>query len=66
MVSTRPTRISTLPLLLPGLIGFEKMPATVKIVIPEGSNWKVATQLKPAADGTWQAPNLDFLMDSPD
>jgi predicted metalloprotease with PDZ domain len=45
--------------------GFEKTPATVKIVIPEGSNWKVATQLKPAPDGTWQAPNLDFLMDSP-
>jgi len=45
--------------------GYEKMPATVKIVVPEGSNWTVATQLKPEPDGTWSAPNMDFLFDSP-
>lgn len=45
--------------------GFEKLPASVKIAIPEGSNWTVATQLKPEADGTWTAPNMDFLFDSP-
>jgi predicted metalloprotease with PDZ domain len=45
--------------------GFEKTPSSVKITVPEGSNWKVATQLKSNPDGTWSAPNLDFLMDSP-
>jgi predicted metalloprotease with PDZ domain len=45
--------------------GFEKTPASVKIDIPDGSKWTVATQLKPNTDGTWSAPNLDFLMDSP-
>ncbi len=45
--------------------GFEKNPASVKIAIPQGSNWTVATQLKPEADGTWTAPNMDFLFDSP-
>jgi predicted metalloprotease with PDZ domain len=45
--------------------GFEKNPDSVKIAIPEGSNWTVATQLKPEADGTWTAPNMDFLFDSP-
>jgi len=45
--------------------GFEKSGASVKIAVPEGSNWTVATQLKPEAVGNWSAPNLDFLMDSP-
>jgi predicted metalloprotease with PDZ domain len=45
--------------------GYEKSPVSVKVSIPEGSNWAVATQLKPEADGTWTAPNLDFLFDSP-
>jgi predicted metalloprotease with PDZ domain len=27
--------------------------------------WKVATQLKLEADGSWSAPNLQYLMDSP-
>jgi predicted metalloprotease with PDZ domain len=45
--------------------GFEKIPASVKIVVPEGSNWRVATQLKPEANDTWTAPNMDFLFDSP-
>jgi predicted metalloprotease with PDZ domain len=45
--------------------GYENRPASVRIDVPEGSNWTVATQLKPQPDGTWAAPNLDFLMDSP-
>ncbi len=45
--------------------GYEKTGAAVKVDAPEGSNWAVATQMKPMADGSWSAPNLDFLMDSP-
>ena len=44
--------------------GFEKSPVSVKFEIPEGSRWKVATQLMPHDDGTWTAPFLDRLMDS--
>jgi predicted metalloprotease with PDZ domain len=44
--------------------GYQKSPVFIKFDIPEGSNWTVATQLKPEADGTWSAPNLDFFMDS--
>jgi predicted metalloprotease with PDZ domain len=45
--------------------GYENSPASVRVTVPEGSNWTVATQLKPDRDGLWSAPNLDFLMDSP-
>jgi predicted metalloprotease with PDZ domain len=45
--------------------GFEKSPVSIKIEIPSGSEWTVATQLPPGAGGTWTAPNLDGLMDSP-
>ncbi len=45
--------------------GLEKAPITVRFVLPEGKNWKVATQLVPQKDGTWFAPNLDRLMDGP-
>ena len=45
--------------------GFEKVPASLKIEIPPGSDWTVATQLAPGADATWTAPNLDALMDAP-
>lgn len=31
----------------------------------QNPRWKVATQLKPEADGSWSAPNLQYLMDSP-
>ena len=33
--------------------------------VPEGSDWKIATQLAPHPDGTWTAPNMDRMMDSP-
>ncbi len=45
--------------------GFENAPALLKFRIPASSNWRVATELTPHADGTWSAPNLEQLMDSP-
>lgn len=46
--------------------GLEDRPAEVKFEIPEGSGWKVATQLAPTADPTiFTAPNFQYLMDSP-
>lgn len=45
--------------------GFEHAPATLKFNLPESKNWQIATQLLPRADGTWGAPNLEWLMDSP-
>ena len=45
--------------------GFEKNPVSIQFRIPEGSGWKVATQLAPHADGAWTAPNMDRMMDSP-
>ncbi len=45
--------------------GFEKTPVSIQFAIPEGSNWKVATQLAPHPDGTWTAPFMDRMMDSP-
>ncbi|WP_375434767.1 M61 family metallopeptidase [uncultured Hymenobacter sp.] len=44
--------------------GLEQRPAEVKFDLPTG--WQVASQLRPdAAKGTWYAPNLQYLMDSP-
>ncbi len=48
--------------------GFEKSPVSLKIEIPQRSDWTVATQLAPAAKPSindWIAPNLDALMDAP-
>lgn len=45
--------------------GFENAPVTLKFNLPQSSNWKIATQLLPHSDGTWGAPNLEWLMDSP-
>ncbi len=44
--------------------GFEKSPVSIKFDVPEGSNWKAATQLIPHDDGTWSAPSMDRMMDS--
>ena len=44
--------------------GFEKNPVAIKIDIPEGSDWKIATQLAPHDDGTWTAPSMDRMMDA--
>jgi len=45
--------------------GMDKVPVTFRFILPEGSKWKVATQLIPAADGTYTSPNVDMMMDSP-
>ena len=45
--------------------GLDYRPVQVQYKIPTGSNWKVATQLKPIDDFTFYAPNLQYLMDSP-
>ncbi len=40
-------------------------PVKVKYNLPQGSNWKVATQMKAMDDGTYYAPNNYYFMDSP-
>ncbi len=45
--------------------GFEQSPSFVTFNLPEGRNWKVATQLKPEQGDTFSAPNFQYLMDSP-
>jgi predicted metalloprotease with PDZ domain len=45
--------------------GFEKAPATVTFNMPQGSNWKVATQLKHIQGTSYTAPDFQYLMDSP-
>ncbi|MBF8964187.1 M61 family metallopeptidase [Pontibacter sp. FD36] len=45
--------------------GFEQAPARVTFRTPQGRNWKIATQLQPLNDSTFQAPNFQYLMDSP-
>ena len=54
-----------LPATLVWAHGFENAPVSLKFCIPEGSGWKIATQLSPRNDGAWSAPNLEWLMDSP-
>src|SRR5262245_25067052 len=47
-------------------IGLETRPIEITFTPPPGSNWKVATQLFPAATpGAFTAPNLQYFMDSP-
>lgn len=46
--------------------GFDDAPITITFRIPNGSGWKVATQLSPTGDlHTFTAPNLQYFMDSP-
>jgi predicted metalloprotease with PDZ domain len=45
--------------------GMDKIPVSFRFLLPEGSNWKVATQLVPVGDGSYTAPNVDMMMDSP-
>lgn len=40
-------------------------PVEVHYNIPEGSNWKVATQMKDMGNNTFWAPNTYYFMDSP-
>ena len=43
---------------------YAKHPATLSFKLPDAS-WKVATQLQLQADGSYKAPDLQYLMDSP-
>jgi len=46
--------------------GMENAPISVTFDVPLGSEWRVATQLKPTTDpATFTAPNLQYFMDSP-
>ncbi len=46
--------------------GMEERPVRVRFVVPEGSGWKIATQLAPTADpATFTAPDLAYFLDSP-
>lgn len=46
-------------------LGMDKRPRTVKFNGIEKQSWKVATQLKPLANGAYYAPNFQYFMDSP-
>ncbi len=54
-----------LPATLVWARGFEHVPATLAFEKPAGSGWKAATQLIPNPDGTFSAPDLEWMMDSP-
>ncbi len=44
----------------------EKAPIQVQFNLPQGKNWKIATQLKrESKDHSYSAPHLQYLMDSP-
>jgi predicted metalloprotease with PDZ domain len=45
--------------------GMENRPARFKFNDTEKYGWKVASQLKPEADGTYYARDLQYMMDSP-
>jgi predicted metalloprotease with PDZ domain len=45
-------------------IGMDKLPRTLKIIIPEKKDWKVATQME-VKQNLYTAPNLQYFMDSP-
>ncbi|MFQ5702942.1 MAG: M61 family metallopeptidase [Gemmatimonadales bacterium] len=46
--------------------GMDDRPITVKFDIPDGSQWKIATQLVPTDDPySFAAPDLQYFMDSP-
>lgn len=46
--------------------GLETRPVALSVTLPEGSRWRVATQLVPTADPTrFTAPDLAYFLDSP-
>ena len=47
-------------------VGKDANPISVRFHAPEGSNWKVASQLVPTADPfLYKAPDLQYFLDSP-
>ncbi|QJD96596.1 M61 family metallopeptidase [Mucilaginibacter robiniae] len=47
------------------VLGMDQRPMRFKFNNLDKYGWKVATQLKPEAGGTYYAPNLEYMMDSP-
>lgn len=46
--------------------GLERSPIAVRFTVPEGSNWRAATQLTPTRDPmAFTAPDLQYFFDSP-
>ena len=46
--------------------GQERQPIRVQFAVPQGSNWRAATQLRPTADPlVFTAPHFQYFMDSP-
>lgn len=46
--------------------GLERLPIAIRFTVPEGSDWRAATQLIPTASpGGFVAPDLQYFMDSP-
>ena len=46
--------------------GLDDRPSRFTFTVPQGLNWKAATQLYPTGDPwTFTAPNLQYMMDSP-
>ena len=55
-----------MPATLMWAVGLEDRPARVRFEPPAGVSWRVATQLFPTADEmVFNAPNLQYLLDSP-
>jgi predicted metalloprotease with PDZ domain len=55
-----------MPAALMWAVGHDSRPSRVTFERPQGTNWRVATQLFPTDDPlTFTAPNLQYLMDSP-
>ena len=47
-------------------VGKDHSPISIRFRVPDGSNWKVASQLLPTADPfLYKAPDLQYFMDSP-
>ncbi len=54
-----------LPAVLLYAPAFQAAPHRVRFEVPAGSGWRVATQLPPETDGSYAAPHLQYLLDSP-
>ena len=54
-----------LPAMLVWARGFEMAPSSLRFQVPPEWHWQVASELAHESDGSWSAPNLEQLMDSP-
>lgn len=55
-----------MPAALMWVRGLDRTPVSVRVTLPQGQAWRVATQLFPGDEPlAFTAPNLQYLMDSP-